>query len=308
MPFGPSTSRHTVSKLKRKNTEDHEEAVRRRDTKHRVNKMKSGKNVNGKCKRHKSQQVHGEPLPLKRIVESLDHESLQTLVVSLLEKRADISHDLLQLLPKIGVDHTLRILEEKMKLIVENLPYKVDPTSDYSYLRVQKPVVEFFNSFSDYILNFLEPVESDNTVTLKFLNEFLMNIFHKMPIFKNLEFRFFYDLSIEKINLIFVNYLSKFLKSNRSNILMIIRDDWLGTIDELNKLNHLQFQKVYDFVKLEVEQFNEKGYYYNSDLDEEEDEIGETHKLIGLSNLVNFSEDNSPLIGSGSAVGEHFLL
>lgn len=171
------------------------------------------------------------------------------------------------------------------------MPYKVESTSDYSFLRVKPLVKEFFESLSDYSLNFISPIENDLTISINFLKKFLIEIFHKLPKFQAVEFKYFYNLTIEKFNLIFNNNITQFLTEKKQNILLIINENWITDFKKINELNNNTFIKIENLLKEEINK------YYNSGsviLNNDTIDVNE-NKLTGLDNLLNFAYQNNPL-------------
>ncbi|KAG0688945.1 Tethering factor for nuclear proteasome sts1, partial [Pichia californica] len=156
-------------------------------------------------------QIFGQKLPLNRIIETLNKEKLQNLINNLILENPELTSKILETSPKIEPEDALKELKRKIDLILINLPYKVESTSDYSFLRVKPLVNEFFQSLSDYSLNFIPPIENDLTISIKFLTKFLIEIFYKLPQFQAVEFKYFYNITVEKFNLIFNDNLIQFL-------------------------------------------------------------------------------------------------
>ncbi|CDK25127.1 unnamed protein product [Kuraishia capsulata CBS 1993] len=246
-------------------------------------------------KKLRGQEIRGQPLPLKRVIQTLDKSQLENLVGSLLETRPDITPDVLNSVPKVSVDAVLNMLNERIESLVAGLPYKVEPKSDYAYLRVKHLVAEFFEAVSDYVLNFLPPVETEIMNSLVFLYEFLTKIYNRMPGFSNIEYRYYQKIIIEKFNMIFFDVFTLFLAEKKTNILILINDNWLEKLKEINEVNENMFDGVYDFVREEIDNYS-RGGSLRSEGSDFEPEI----RLQGLSSLLNFSSDNSPLQGASS--------
>ncbi|GMF00234.1 unnamed protein product [Ambrosiozyma monospora] len=199
---------------------------------------------NGRFKKQRNPEVFGQKLPLNRIIESLDKAALQKLLTTMITNNPQLTTDVMDASPNVTIENSLAILHEKLQLILDNMPYKVDPSSDYSFLRVKPYVDEFFQALSDYTLNFIPPVENDLTVCIQFLVEFLTQIFHKLPKFQAVEFRYYYKLTTEKFNHIFNDIVYQFVNDKKQNILLIINNNWLDNFKKLNELNNNEFHKV----------------------------------------------------------------
>ena len=247
---------------------------------HRI--MKRQKNPN---------EVFGQKLPLNRIIETLDKSKLQNLIINLVSENPELTSKVIDVSPKITPTDALNELTRKLDLILVNIPYKVESTSDYSFLRVKSFVNDFFESLSDYSLNFIAPIETDSTVAISFLKNFLVNIFHKLPKFQAVEFKYFYNLTIEKFNLIFVNNITQFLSEKKQNLLLVINENWLEDFRKINILNNNNFNKIETLLEEEINKYYSSGSVI---LSSEKADVTD-NKLAGLENLLNFAYQNNPL-------------
>lgn len=151
-----------------------------------------------KYKKSKTPNIIGQLLPVNRLVEVLDHHSLQRLLQDLIQVHPEISGTINKLSPKPTVSHSITLLKEKFECIIAHLPYKCDVESDYSYLRIKPYLNEFLNCLSDFILHFLPPVEMDVIVTLSFL-DLITDLVRELPNFSNSEFQYTKSMAYEQI-------------------------------------------------------------------------------------------------------------
>jgi protein Cut8 len=244
-------------------------------------------------KQRNSNQVFGQKLPLNRVIETLDKNRLQDLIKKLIQEKPELTTTILEASPEITADDALKELKRKLDLILTNIPYKVETTSDYSFLRVKPFVDDFFQSLSDYSLNFIPPVENDLTVCISFLKRFLLEVFHKLPQFMAVEFKYFYNITVDKFNVIFLDCISQYLEEKKQNILLVINEEWLNDFKRINQLNYNHFSKVQSLLE------DELNKYYSSGSVILNNEPLEAHngatKLSGLENLLNFAYQNNPL-------------
>lgn len=238
-------------------------------------------------------QVFGQKLPLSRVIETLDKKRLQTLIQQLVYEKPELADTILKASPDVTIDDALSELKKKIDLILTNIPYKVDVTSDYAFLRVKPLVDEFFQSLSDYSLSFIPPVENDLTICISFLRRFLLELFPLLPQFSAVDYRYFYNITIGKFNLILLNSLSQFLEEKKQNILLVINERWVEDLKEINHLNNNEFSKVQTFLEDEVEKYYSSGSVILNN--EPLDASNGTNKLTGLDNLLNFAYQNNPL-------------
>ncbi|ODV87376.1 hypothetical protein CANARDRAFT_26776 [[Candida] arabinofermentans NRRL YB-2248] len=269
-----------------------------------------------KYKKHRSPIVSGQKLPLNRIIETLDKKSLQDLVLGLINSHPELTETVTEHSPKITVQSAQEVLGYKLQLILDNIPYKVDPSSDYSFLRVKSLVDDFFETLSDYTLNFLPPIENDLTVPLSFLFQFLIRTFSKLPKFQAVEFKYYHRLTIEKFNHIFNEVILQFLSEKKQNILIMINDHWVDHLKKVNDLNDNHFSAIYEYVREEVDQYSRSGSMYSdaanngstnttassTNLSSNSNPHDQTPDAMQqrLNSLLNFSTNNSPLHGAST--------
>lgn len=227
-----------------------------------------------KEKRIKSDKVIGQPLSIDRMIDTLNKQDLSELISKLIDSRPDITADVIRLSPKLSAEDCVRCLREKVDKIVGSLPYKVDPVSEYAFLRVKSLCFDFFQSLSDYILNFLPPVNNDTVDILDFLTKFLLQVLYRLPAFENGEFNHYYRLTIDKINHIYVESLSKFIQEKQANIYILLDGGWSKDIEEINRLNNGDFARVCNFLESTMKDYQDQQILQNGS------------KLRGLDSLL----------------------
>lgn len=230
-------------------------------------------------------EVHGIKLPLNRIVETLSKPQLQQLILDLVNEYPQITAKVIEKSPIVTVDEAIQALLLKLeKEIIGNLPYKMDPCSDYSFLRVKHFVNDFFQLLSDYTLNYMPPIENDLTIPLGFIKKFLMEVFPMIPNFNAMEFRYFHNVTIEKFNHILENCITQFINEKKQNILLIINEDWLKDFKQINELNGDSFANIITLLSDEINQYYSSGTVILSASSQEE-----SVKLQGIESLLNLT-------------------
>ncbi|CAG85413.2 DEHA2B10494p [Debaryomyces hansenii CBS767] len=152
-----------------------------------------------KSKKSRTPKIMGQKLPINRLVEALDHTSLQRLLESLIHEHPEISNTIDKISPKPTLTDSIELIKQKFNSIMHHLPYKCDTESDYSYLRIKTHLNEFLNCLSDFILNFLPPIETNVFNSLKFLDE-VTDLIHTLPNFSNSEFQYTKSMAYEQIS------------------------------------------------------------------------------------------------------------
>ncbi|CCH43535.1 hypothetical protein BN7_3087 [Wickerhamomyces ciferrii] len=268
-------------KSKRKHTEDDQDSntstprkvIHKKSDKFRVAKKEISH------KRSRVPRIVGQPLPTDRIIEVLDKKNLQHLLTNLVNLHPEITQDLYHCAPKPTVSGAVDILANKVDNILNDLPYKVDASSEYAFLRVKPLIDDFLSALSDYTLHFLPPVETQPSNSLEFLDS-ATNLLHKLPNFAKLSNNYFKELAYEQLSHTWCICLKEFIKgpnsANNAALLLLINNNWEAKLKKHNEDSNNKLESVVEYFREEVSWLN--------------DEFREHPKVSN-----NFSPHNSPL-------------
>ncbi|KAG2736465.1 hypothetical protein G9P44_000555 [Scheffersomyces stipitis] len=226
-----------------------------------------------KFKKSKTPKILGQTLPISRLIEVLDHKPLQNLLLDLVNMHPEIGNTINKLSPKPTVHNSINLLKEKFDDILSHLPYKCDVESDYSYLRVKPYLTEFLNCLSDFILNFLPPIEVNIVHSLTFL-DLITFMIHELPNFTNSEFQYTRMMAYEQIGNTWLIVLSQKIQGDiegetsstqsppedsatENSIKLVKVVQHLGLVEKLskhNELGHGKFKLALDLIKSEIDQ------------------------------------------------------
>ncbi|EGW30999.1 uncharacterized protein SPAPADRAFT_62896 [Spathaspora passalidarum NRRL Y-27907] len=224
-----------------------------------------------KSKRSKTPRIIGQSLPTNRLIEVLDKSNLENLLQDLLRTHPEIESSIIKLAAKPQLSNSIKLLQSKFDSILNHLPYKCDVESDYSYLRIKPHLQEFFNCLSDFILNYLPPIESSIINSLTFLQE-VTNLIHNIPNFSNNEFQYTKSMAYEQIANTWLIVVSQEddttpvpssttentttpSEEEHKQIISIIKDyDLIEKLEKHNDISNSKFQMVIDYLKSELEQ------------------------------------------------------
>lgn len=131
--------------------------------------------------------VYGRSLTLPRLLETLDASQLRQVLQTVCEHHPDIGHEIAMKTPKPSAEAALRVLEDYHRKFQDALPYG-HSTNDYTYHRVRQPLISLFEAIADFIPQFLPPVETQNSVSLQFLDG-ITKIIHTLPDWDSLNYR-----------------------------------------------------------------------------------------------------------------------
>ncbi|KAF8421934.1 Cut8 six-helix bundle-domain-containing protein [Tirmania nivea] len=124
--------------------------------------------------------VTGRPLPLNRILETVDANTLKTILRELCTKHPKMEAEILSMVPRPTVSSALGQLTSYDNNMRAAFPYGGNPENDYSYYRVKAALVELLDALSDYTPHFLPPNEMQATNSLAFLDG-ATEIIHNLP-------------------------------------------------------------------------------------------------------------------------------
>lgn len=131
-------------------------------------------------KRSRNNEVTGKPLALPRLLETLDAQSLRSVLQVICERHPEIGPELVASAPKPSVASTLEVLAQYHGKLREAFPYGGNLGSDYAYNRVREPLLNLIGALIDFTPHYLPPNESSTNVSLSFL-EGATKVVHDLP-------------------------------------------------------------------------------------------------------------------------------
>lgn len=124
--------------------------------------------------------VTGRPLPLNRVLETVDTNNLKTILRELCNRHPDLEQEVFSLAPRPTVSSALVILSGYEGNLRSAFPYGGSPQGDYAYCRVKSALVGLLDALSDYTPHFLPPNDTQPTNSLAFLDG-ATEIIHRLP-------------------------------------------------------------------------------------------------------------------------------
>lgn len=208
-------------------------------------------------KRVRTEKILGQQLPVTRLIEVLDHKNLQNLVLQLLKVHPEIESTITSI-ERPSLHDSVKLLQEKFNEITNNLPYKYDIESDYSYLRVKPYIIEFLNCTSDFILNFVPPIEDNIFNSLNFLT-YITEILQKLPKFTSSEFSYILSTAYEQIANTWLLCLTIKEENNNieslTNLIKIVETmDLVSKLNQFNQNSEGKFQHVLQYLQSQLDQ------------------------------------------------------
>lgn len=208
-------------------------------------------------KRVKNGDVSGKPLPVHRMIEIMDKQDMVDLLTRLVQEKPELN-ELIESSCKISlnvekcISHLDTFLKER---IISKLPFGVDFDSEYSFLRVEKNLIEFYQTLSDFILNYIPPAELNILNCLTFIND-ATHLLHKIPFFKINAYNMYHFTNIyEKLVASWWSILKFFTSAEANkefNVYKMSEFDIIQHLDTHSRMSRCpdKFEPLIDFVKL----------------------------------------------------------
>jgi len=135
-------------------------------------------------KRPRSNVVQGRPLPLPRLLESVDPQTLKNIIQTMCGRHPELAKEVTELAPRPTVPSALDTLRNYEATYRQAFPYGGNSTGDYTHNRVRPALMELLDALSDYTPHFLPPTESQTAVSLSFLDG-ATDFIHRLPDWEN---------------------------------------------------------------------------------------------------------------------------
>lgn len=122
----------------------------------------------------------GRALTLPRLLETLDAESLRSVLRSICSRHPGIGTEVEQTSPRPTVPSALSVLNKYEDILQSSFPFGGDHTSDYAYNRCRPQLTALLDALADFTPHFLPPHETQPSQSLTFL-EGATEIIHRLP-------------------------------------------------------------------------------------------------------------------------------
>lgn len=142
--------------------------------------------------------MSGRPLPLPRLLETLDNAQLRTVLQTICERHPDIGREVVTSAPRPSVASALQVLGEYQQKLRAAVPFG-QSSSDYTYFRVKQPLVALVDAISDFTPQFLPPTEQQMNTSLQFLDG-ATKIIHELPDWESQQYRHHKDNAYDEIS------------------------------------------------------------------------------------------------------------
>jgi protein Cut8 len=131
-------------------------------------------------KKFRANEVTGRPLALLRLLETLDADSLRSVLQTICERHPQIGSEVVASAPRPSVEATLKVLSEYQTKLREAFPFGGNAGSDYAYNRVKQQLTDLIDALTDFTPHYLPPNENSANVSLEYLNS-ATKVVHELP-------------------------------------------------------------------------------------------------------------------------------
>ncbi|TAQ91520.1 hypothetical protein B7494_g226 [Chlorociboria aeruginascens] len=140
----------------------------------------ASRNIARPSKKVRANEVTGRPLVLPRLLETLDAQSLRSVLQSICERHPDIGSEVVSSAPRPSVAATLEVLAQYQDKLREAFPFGGNAGSDYAYNRVKQSLVDLISALADFTPHYLPPNENQTSTSLSFLDS-ATKVVHDLP-------------------------------------------------------------------------------------------------------------------------------
>ncbi|KAL2073801.1 hypothetical protein VTL71DRAFT_11127, partial [Oculimacula yallundae] len=131
-------------------------------------------------KKVRANEVAGRPLALPRLLETLDAESLRSVLQTICERHPQIGSEVVLSAPRPSVASTVEVLSKYQDNLRKAFPFGGKPGSDYAYDRVKQQLTELIDALTDFTPHYLPPNENQTTTSLTYLDQ-ATKVIHDLP-------------------------------------------------------------------------------------------------------------------------------
>ncbi|EGS18258.1 uncharacterized protein CTHT_0062800 [Thermochaetoides thermophila DSM 1495] len=142
--------------------------------------------------------ITGRPLPLHRLLETLNTTQLRQVLQKICERHPEISYEIVTTAERPSPEAALQVLSEYQEKLRAAFPFG-ESSSDYTYSRVRQALISLTDAISDFIPQFLPPIEQQVNHSFQFLDG-ATKIIHELPDWDNKQYNHHKDNAYDEIS------------------------------------------------------------------------------------------------------------
>ncbi len=140
----------------------------------------ASRNLVRPSKKVRANDVTGRPLNLSRLLETLDAESLRSVLQTICERHPQIGTEVVASAPRPSVARAVEVLSQYQEKLRDAFPLGPNRGSDYAYNRVKQQLTDLIDALTDFTPHYLPPNETQTSESLNFLDH-ATKIIHDLP-------------------------------------------------------------------------------------------------------------------------------
>ncbi|AET39451.1 Sts1p Ecym_4397 [Eremothecium cymbalariae DBVPG len=146
--------------------------------------------------------IQGQPLPIPRAIEMMDKETLESMLLRLINLHPEIQDSLASIHPlSHDMDKYTALLEKKMGAVYDHIPYsKYGHTlNDYAFVRMKPSLLEFLNCLIDCLLDSIPPRSTNLLQSFKFA-KYVTGLLAQLPQFATESNNYYKNICYEQVS------------------------------------------------------------------------------------------------------------
>ncbi|KFX94216.1 hypothetical protein V490_04451 [Pseudogymnoascus sp. VKM F-3557] len=199
----------------------------------------SSRHIARPSKKIRNNEVIGRPLALPRLLETLDADSLRSVLQTICERHPEIGQEVVTSAPRPSVASTLGVLEQYQERLRQAFPFGGNTTNDYAYNRVRVQLGQLIDAITDFVPHYLPPNETQVTTSLEFLDS-VTNIVHQLPDWESSSHNHHKDNAYDEISRAWARVISE--ASKRGGGIQLHNGEWDQKVQKHNAMSGGQMQ------------------------------------------------------------------
>ncbi|KAJ6443252.1 DNA repair and recombination protein rhm52 [Purpureocillium lavendulum] len=149
-------------------------------------------------KKARANELIGRPLPLPRLLETLDTDQLRMVLERICERHPNIGQEVVSEAPRVTAGAALGVLREYQDKLKAAIPYG-ESSPEYTYYRIRDALVALLEALSAFTPQFLPPTEIQVAKSLLFLDG-ATKLVHELPNWEAQAYRHHKDNAYEELS------------------------------------------------------------------------------------------------------------
>lgn len=197
---------------------------------------------NRSIKRARSGMV-GRPLPLPRLLETLEIHSLRDALRKICEHHPSIGAEVVKSTPRPSVSAALNVLKNYEDTLRSSFPFGGSSASDYAYNRVRQPLMALLEALDDFLPHFLPPNEPQTAQSLGFLDA-ATEVVHRLPNWESFQNNQHKQNAYDEISSAWAMVLRE--ASKRAGGMQLQYEGWDKKLEKHNQQSNGKLQEAMD--------------------------------------------------------------